>query len=267
MRMISVDDVRLEVSEAGQGSAVLLLHGIPTRNDLWRDVTPPLVDAGYRVIAPDLAGFGRSDAPSEVEIHVGNQATWMWKLLDTLAISDVVVIGHDIGAGVAQIMTVRAPGRVRGLVLMDGVFGDSWLVEAMTRIAAWDPAAASKLLGLLVQRIPATGTTTGVSEDRIRELLAPYEGEAGGLRLIRMAKSLDSHHTRAIQDALGRLRPPAPLIWGDQDRFQPVEAVARPLAELLGAELRLLPGGHFLPLDRPSEIAREIIRFVGSLEA
>jgi pimeloyl-ACP methyl ester carboxylesterase len=96
MRMISVDDVRLEVSEAGQGSAVLLLHGIPTRNVLWRDVTPPLVDAGHRVLAPDLAGFGRSDAPSEVEIHVGNQATWMWKLLDTLAINHVVVVGHDI---------------------------------------------------------------------------------------------------------------------------------------------------------------------------
>jgi pimeloyl-ACP methyl ester carboxylesterase len=80
MQMISVDDVRLEDSEAGEGSAVVLLHGIPTRNVLWRDVTSPLVYAGYRVIAPDLAGFGRSDAPAEVEIQVGNQATWMWKL-------------------------------------------------------------------------------------------------------------------------------------------------------------------------------------------
>jgi pimeloyl-ACP methyl ester carboxylesterase len=57
------------------GFRYLLLHGIPTRNVPWREVTPRVVDAGYRVIAPDLAGFGRSDAPGEVETHVGNQAT------------------------------------------------------------------------------------------------------------------------------------------------------------------------------------------------
>jgi pimeloyl-ACP methyl ester carboxylesterase len=56
------------------------------------------------------------------------------------------------------------------------------------------------------------------------------------------------------------------LVWEDEDRYQPVDTVGRPLAELLGADLRLLPGGHFLPLDRPAEVAREIAGFAGSLE-
>lgn len=265
MPHIAVADVVLEVWDEGQGPPILLLHGIPMRNLLWKGVVSRLVARGYRVIAPDLAGFGRSEAPEGVELHVANQATWIIGLLDALGIERALVVGHDIGAAVAQVMAVRAPERVGGLVLMDGVYADSWPVEAMTKIAAWDPSAAAKLFGLLVQRIPATGTTTGVSEDEMRELLAPYEGEAGGRRLIRMAKSLDSRHTVAILDDLRRLRPPSLLLWGDQDQFQPVDTVGRPLAELLGAELKILPGGHFLPLDRPAEIAEEIDRFAGSL--
>jgi pimeloyl-ACP methyl ester carboxylesterase len=53
---------------------------------------------------------------------------------------------------------------------------------------------------------------------------------------------------------------------GDEDRYQPVDTVGRPLAELLRADLRLLPGGHFLPLDRPAEVAREIAGVAGSLD-
>jgi len=267
MASIELGDVTLEVWDEGQGPAVLLLHGIPVRNLLWKGVVPPLVASGYRVIAPDLAGFGCSDAADRVEIHVANQAGWMLDLLDAFGIERAVVVGHDIGSGVAQIMAVRAPARVRGLVLMDGVYAESWPVDAMTKIAGWDPAAAAKLFPLLVQRLPSTGTTTGVSEVTVRELLAPYEGEAGGRRLIRMAQSLDSRHTVQILDELRRLRPRAVLVWGDEDRFQPFEEVGRPLAALLGAEPRLLPGGHFLPLDRPVEVAEEIARFAGSLDA
>jgi pimeloyl-ACP methyl ester carboxylesterase len=266
MSRIAVSEVTLELVDAGHGPAILLLHGIPTRNALWTGVVPALVAAGHRVIAPDLAGFGRSEAPELVDIHVGNQASWMLGLLDALGIERALVVGHDIGAAVAQIMAVRAPRRVRGLVLMDGVYADSWPVDAMTKIARWDPSAAHKLFELLVQRLPATGTTTGIADDVVRELLAPYEGERGGLRLIRMAKSLDARHTVALLDDLRRLRPRALVVWGDQDRFQPVESVARPLAGLLGADLKLLSGGHFLPLDRPREIAEEIARFATSLD-
>ncbi len=265
MSRIAVGEVSLEVWDEGQGPPVLLLHGIPTRNLLWKGVVPRLAAAGYRAIAPDLAGFGLSEAPAGVAIDVASQAGWMLSLLDALGVERCLVVGHDIGSGVAQIMAVRAPERVSGLVLMDGVYADSWPVEAMSKIAAWDPPAAAKLFDLLVQRIPSTGTTTGVSEEVMRELLAPYEGQEGGLRLIRMAQSLDSRHTVAIVDQLRRRHPPSLLVWGNQDRFQPVQTVARPLADLLDAEPKLLPGGHFLPLDRPAEIAAEIDHFAQQL--
>ena len=108
MARVAVGEISLEVWDEGQGPPVLLLHGIPVRNLLWKGVIPPLVAGGYRAIAPDLAGFGRSEAPAGVEIHVANQAGWMLGLLDALAIERAVVVGHDIGSGVAQIMAVRA---------------------------------------------------------------------------------------------------------------------------------------------------------------
>lgn len=264
---VAVDDVELQVWDEGgvESPVVLLLHGIPTRNVLWQGVIPHLAAAGLRAVAPDLAGFGCSEAPPDVSIHVANQAGWMLSLLDTLAIERCLIVGHDIGSGVAQIMAVRAPQRVRGLVLMDGVYGDSWPVEAMSKIANWDPARASRLFELLAERIPATGTTTGVSKEAMHALLAPYAGHAGGLRLIRMAQSLDNQHTLAVIEPLRRQHPPCLLVWGDADRYQTVDAVARPLADLLGAPLELLPGGHFLPLDRPAEVAQHIIQFAATL--
>lgn len=63
---IRVGDVTLNVQVAGEGEPVLLLHGFPDSLTVWRDVTPQLVAAGYRVIAFDQRGFGESDAPAEV---------------------------------------------------------------------------------------------------------------------------------------------------------------------------------------------------------
>ena len=66
-RKIGVDGLELNVQVTGEGPAILLLHGFPDSNALWRDVIPLLVKAGYRVIAPDQRGFGVSDAPKGVK--------------------------------------------------------------------------------------------------------------------------------------------------------------------------------------------------------
>ncbi len=261
----SLNEVRIVFEDAGSGPVVLLLHGIPTQRSLWHKVTPHLLRRGLRSIAPDLAGFGASDAPPGVDIHVENQAAWMALLLRRLGVNRAVVVGHDIGGAVAQIMGVRHSRSVAGLVLVDSVFGDSWPVETMRRLADWDPAAAGKLHDLFVERLPGATTVNGMSDEEIRELMAPYEGDEGGLRLIRMARSLDSRHTLAIAAELSRLEVPIALVWGDHDTSQPLETVGRPLGRALGVEPLVVRAGHFSPLDAPAEIAGEIARI--ALEA
>ena len=82
-RRVAVGDCTLNIAEAGSGPAVLLLHGFPDNWRLWRHQIPALVEAGYRVIAPDLRGFGDSDRPAEVAAYAlprlvpTSRACWM----------------------------------------------------------------------------------------------------------------------------------------------------------------------------------------------
>ena len=97
----------------------------------------------------------------------------------------------------------------------------------------------------------------------LREMLTAYEGESGGLRLIRAARDLDPRQTEHIGEALRASGIPALVLWGEHDEFLSIDAVGKPLAELLAARLVRLPGGHFTPLDCPAQVAGELRRFWG----
>jgi pimeloyl-ACP methyl ester carboxylesterase len=266
MPRVALGRISIDLWEEGEGRPILLLHGFPTNHLLWHQVVPALVAAGCRNLAPDLVGFAQSDAPDDVQIDMGSQAEWMLALLDRLQIQRVLLVAHDVGTAVAQIMVARAPERILGLMLIDGVYADRWGLEALESIRWFDPAGADSLYRILVRRMHRQWTT-GVSEEVIRRLLAPYQGAVGGTRLIRAARSLDPRQTVAILDSLGRRPVRSRVLWGEKDPFLTVDEVARPLAALLGAELKVYPGGHFLPLERPAEIASEIIEFLGDLTA
>src|SRR6516162_7075809 len=92
-------DVTLHVRETGRGEPVLLVHGWPDTGELWRHQVPALAGAGYRVIVPDLRGFGRSSKPTDVlayrpSVLVGDIVA----ILDTLDVPSAHIVGHDWGA-------------------------------------------------------------------------------------------------------------------------------------------------------------------------
>src|SRR4051794_29650242 len=119
MRRITGDGVELAVLDEGEGPAVLLLHGFPDSARLWRHQIPTLVQRGFRVVAPDLRGFGDSDKPADIEAYrVGKSVGDLTKVLDALDIETAHVVGHDWGAGVAWAIALMAPERVDKLVVM-----------------------------------------------------------------------------------------------------------------------------------------------------
>jgi len=119
MRRVAGDGVELAVTDTGDGQAVLLLHGFPDSSHVWRHQVAPLADAGMRVIAPDLRGFGASDRPEPVEEYgVMRSVADMLAVLDALGIERACVVGHDFGAVVAWLLAATAPDRVDRLVAM-----------------------------------------------------------------------------------------------------------------------------------------------------
>jgi pimeloyl-ACP methyl ester carboxylesterase len=256
---IEVSGATIAFDDTGRGAPVLLLHGYPSTRHLWSRVAPSLVEAGHRVIVPDLVGYGASDVPAGVRIDMASQARWLLQLLDALGVARAAVLAHDVGSAAAQLMVASAPERVRALAVLDGVYGVEWAMEFVASIQAWDPADARRLHPVLARRLGKTAA--------LREMLAAYEGEAGGLRLIRAARDLDPSQTAHVADALRSAGVPALVVWGERDAYLPIDTVARPLAELLSAPLVLVPGGHFTPLDCPAEVAAALREFLAGLPA
>jgi pimeloyl-ACP methyl ester carboxylesterase len=251
---INVTDATVALDDTGTGDPVLLLHGFPATRNLWSRVAPLLTDAGFRVIVPDLVGYGASEAAAGMRVDMASQARWMLETLDALGVARAVVVAHDVGSAAAQIMVTIAPQRVRGLVVLDGVFTGEWAMEAIASIQEWDPAEARRLFPVLARRIGKSG--------ELRQMLSAYEGEQQGLRLVRAARDLDPRQTEHIGEALRASGVPALVLWGKHDAFLPLDTVARPLADLLRAALVLLPGGHFTPIDCPIEVAVELRDFL-----
>ena len=119
MRRIEGDGLTLAVRDEGEGPAVLLLHGFPDSSHLWRHQIPPLVEAGFRVIAPDLRGFGESGRPEAVEDYaIMRSLADVTAVLDALEVDRAHVVGHDWGAGLAWVVAGLAPERVDRLVVL-----------------------------------------------------------------------------------------------------------------------------------------------------
>lgn len=113
------DGITLNVIDEGQGPAVLLVHGFPDSSLLWRHQVQALTSAGYRVIAPDNRGFGRSDAPVGVEHYTLDEfADDLVAILDACGVDRAAVVGHDWGAGISWALVDKIDKRASCFVTM-----------------------------------------------------------------------------------------------------------------------------------------------------
>lgn len=116
---LTVNGLRMQVQSAGEGPVVVLLHGFPDTHVVWRKQIAPLMAAGYRVLAPDLRGYGGSDAPHTVSAYrVEEIAADVLAMLDQLGIARARVVGHDWGALVGWLLCMRAPERIEQYVAL-----------------------------------------------------------------------------------------------------------------------------------------------------
>jgi pimeloyl-ACP methyl ester carboxylesterase len=110
----------MAVHELGEGPAVIMVHGFPELAYSWRHQLPALADAGYRAIAPDMRGYGKSDAPSGVDSYRVTQLIGdLQGMLDALHLDRAIFVGHDWGAMVLWHMALLAPDRMQSLVALN----------------------------------------------------------------------------------------------------------------------------------------------------
>ncbi|WP_256735000.1 alpha/beta hydrolase [Variovorax sp. dw_954] len=114
-----VNGIRMHYVDEGQGPLVILLHGFPYLWYMWRRQILALAEAGYRVVAPDLRGYGQSDRPDAVEAHdVSQHVGDVVGLMAALGEASATVVGHDVGASVAQSAAMMRPDLFHSLVML-----------------------------------------------------------------------------------------------------------------------------------------------------
>lgn len=262
---LTVDGIQMRWEERGAGVPVVLVHGIPTSPALWRHVAPEL-DA--RVLAWEMVGYGQSiEQGKGRDISVAGQAQHLLAWLDALGVDRPVLVGHDLGGGVAQIAAVQRPDRFAGLMLTNSIAYDSWPIPSVKAMRAAAPVARLTpdvlFKGVLAQLMARGHDDRDVAEESLHIHLGPYLEHGGAAAMVRQVQALDVADTESIADRLPQLEVPARIVWGEADQFQKVGYGER-LARDLRAPLRRIAGGkHFTPEDHPDVIVEEIEALLG----
>jgi len=261
--------------ERGAGDAALFLHGLPLNSFQWRGAIDRLA-AHRRCVAPDFMGLGYSEIPERQSVAADAQAAMLAALLDKLAIGSVDLVASDSGGAVAQLFTLRYPGRVRTLMLTNcDVEPDSPPPKVMPMIelaragtladtiAQWvaDKARARAQFGAAVYVKPGNP-----ADETIDYYFAPLVSSP-----LRRAQfhayhlALEPNPLAGVEAALKRCTVPTRIVWGTgDDIFSPAspDYLDRTLGQSRG--VRRVPGAKlFFQEEYPEVIAEEARRLWG----
>ena len=251
---------------SGGGEPVVLLHGFPTSSHLWARVASCL-PAGHRVVLVDLLGYGRSDRPRGRPLTLRGHAERVVELLDALGVNYACVVGHDLGAGVAQQLAVRWPQRVARLGLVSAVAYDEWPVRELRLARAMLPLTRhlppTFLLSLLRKELLRGYAEPGPGARAVERFVRPFATADGRDALVEHLLALDASETVALAPRLKELVMPTAVVAGAHDPFLPPAVAERLAGDIPGATLDVLPDGrHFLPEEQPRAVADAIGRLL-----
>ncbi len=260
---------------AGQGPALLLIHGIGDSSRTWEHVVP-LLARDHLVIAPDLLGHGRSDKP-RADYSIGGFANGARDLLALLDVPRATVVGHSLGGGIAMQFAYQYPQLVDRLVLVaSGGLGSE--VTPLLRLAALPGAFAAigsslALPNRLALRaaLAAARATGVVSPTDARELERIWLGlrdrstRAAFLRTLRGVVDVRGQAISSRDRAYLSEGVPTLLVWGDRDPVLPVAHVHAVADAMPQALVDVVPGaGHVPHHDDPQHFVQVVTDFVRS---
>lgn len=268
---VPVGEIELSVVDAGEGEAVLLLHGFPDSARLWRRQIPALLGAGYRVIAPDLRGFGRSDAPEGVEAYgLPLVLTDVVALLDALEVERTNVVGHDWGAAAAWGLAALRPERVERLVALSvghpATFPGTMHQRALSwymLLFAWPEA--EDILSRDDWRFLREWIGEAEDLERYIEDLSRPGRLTAGLNWYRASVSAESF-AGGVGSGLPAIECPTMGIWSTDDLALAEQQMTDSAESVSGPWRyeRIEGAGHWIPLDASGRLNELLLDFLGS---
>lgn len=264
---VTVEGRPIYYATEGRGAPLLLLHSPPFDHQLWAPAIPYLA-GHFRVVAPDLPGFGRS--PSEGDQLPDALIRMTAGLMTGLQMVPGFVAGSSLGGGIALGLAARHPERVRGLVASSALGVERWPATFQARLArAVRSLPGALALGMrLAPRAQARWFLHDALRDRsaadgalVDQVAATLRSRTSRSALVRTLRRLDEW--RFVTRQLGGIRAPTLLVWGERDTIYGLPVAERMRHAIHGAQLVTLAGaGHLLPIERPEELAAAMRSFL-----
>lgn len=276
-----VNDAQLAVLEAGPkgGKPMVLLHGIPANALLFRDVLPILADAGYRVLAPYMPGYGASKRAPDADYSLSAVADLYAQWIEQEGFGPVWLVGHDLGTAVSQMIAVRTPHLLTHLTLSNGPIGNSFPVFAVNvakvfaQLRLFIPMAAVGLVPnfyMTGQVRKGFGDGAKLTNDMLKSVFWDRKALArdGADEFSKHLRHLRNRENVKIVQQLSSIKVPTLVLWSENDRHQPPDTSGKRLHATLpqGTAFVVVPdAGHFSPLEAPESYALALTTWIRSL--
>ncbi len=295
--LVAVNNIELNVLDEGEGPPVVLCHGFPELAFSWRRQIPALVQAGYRVLAPDMRGYGASSAPDAIEdYNIVALCADMCGLLDAVGEPSAVFVGHDWGANVVWQMALLHPERVRAVAGLSVPFtprapahplpilrrhlGEDFYIVRFQEPGAADatlardvrstflrmfgPAAPLDLEGRIAQS--GTERPDWISEEELAVYVDTFQrtGFTGGLNWYR---NIDRNWDLTESVGERRVEQPSMFLTGELDvvrQFMAAQAMDGWLTDMRANVV--VPGaGHWVQQEQPQAVNAALLSFLGEV--
>jgi pimeloyl-ACP methyl ester carboxylesterase len=247
----------------GSGTPIVLLHGIFAEKDHWVDFARPLTDQ-YRVIAPDIPGFGESTRRADQAYDYGAHVTRLAAFLDALGLAKVHLAGNSMGGTIAALFALQHPERVASVAFIGAPHGirspqpstmDRLIDTGQRPLVAHDATAFKAMMDLVFEKRPFLPYPIlhASEQDALRNA-------ASNTRLwdaqLKDRYLLEQHLARLQQ-------PPTLVLWGDSDRVFDRSGLQTVQKLLPQAHIAALPGiGHLPMMEAPADTAQRYARFL-----
>jgi len=270
---VEVDGLRMHYVDEGprDGEPVLLLHGEPSWCYLYRKMVPIITAAGYRAIAPDLIGFGRSDKPAEKSDYTFERhVNWITSFIEQLDLKEITLFGQDWGSLIGLRVVAENPDRFARVVIGNGGLptGDQSPGEAFLRWQKFSQESPAFDIGRIIQG----GTATTLPDEVVAAYNAPFPDDSykAGARIFPslVPTSPDDPAAPANRKAWGVLQQwenPFLTTFSDSD---PITRGGERVLQAMVPGTKGMPhttiegAGHFLQEDRGEELAQVVVDFI-----
>lgn len=267
---MKVGDVRVRCLEAGAGGPPLVLvHGLGASADIWKDNILQL-SAGYRVYAPDLIGFGRTDKP-DIGYSPFDFVAFLRNFTGALNLEKVSMAGLSLGGGIALLYALEYPQRIDRLILVDsaGLGREMTLPLRLGSIPFplhWFKAPRPVLRGLMKRLVYNPDVITADLEDLYCNMLSHPEARRTVFRVLGSVANLAGAKKEALALTRGRLstiKAPTLIVWGKNDRILPPDHGIYAQQQIPGSRLHVFEQcGHMPNLEKPREFNELVLKFL-----